>query len=256
MKQFLWNYTNIHSPFYGKWMAASLDTANALKHGCWFSRRLRKWSSAFIVDHNNIPENIYGKWNKSWLDDEDMKNELAEYIMSLGKFFSAMDLKNYLDTPEVQVQYGMKKGICEKTAQNWLKKMGYRWHREPTGQYVDGHECEDVRVYRQKYGWLQSPDGRESVHVIFRAGKNHDGYFANDKIIMQVNKAMDIVSRDYPEEEHIFVFDNATTHLKCADGALSARRMTKGPSKIFGVDVPLQINGVTQYHADGKVKKT
>ncbi|KAF8975033.1 hypothetical protein BDQ17DRAFT_1268204, partial [Cyathus striatus] len=150
MKQFLWNYTNIHSLFYGKWMAASLDTANALECRCWFARRLCEWSSAFIVDHNNIPENIYRKWNKSQLDDEDMKNELAEYIMSLGKFFSAMDLKNYLDTPEVQAQYGMKKGICEKTAQNWLKKMGYQWHREPTGQYVDGHECEDVRVYCQK----------------------------------------------------------------------------------------------------------
>ncbi|KAF8994294.1 hypothetical protein BDQ17DRAFT_1251928, partial [Cyathus striatus] len=125
MKQFLWNYTNIHSKFYGKWMAASLDTADALECGCWFARCLCEWSSTFIIDHDNLPENIYGTWNKSHLDDEDMKNKLAEYIMSLGNFFSTTDLKNYLDTPEVQTQYRMKKGICKKTAQNWLKKMGY-----------------------------------------------------------------------------------------------------------------------------------
>ncbi|KAF8983658.1 hypothetical protein BDQ17DRAFT_1196088, partial [Cyathus striatus] len=66
---------------------------------------------------------------------------------------------------------------------------------------------------------------------------------------------MDIIFREYPDEEHIFVFDNASTHLKCADGSLSAQQMIKGPSVVFGVDVPLQLNGITQYYADGKVQK-
>ena len=42
--------------------------------------------------------------------------------------------------------------------------------------------------------------------------------------------------RCYPSYRHVFVYDNATTHLKWADDALSARRMPKGPSASFGVD--------------------
>lgn len=41
---------------------------------------------------------------------------------------------------------------------------------------------------------------------------------------------MNILTRDYPDEEHWFVYDNATIHRKRADDALSARRMPKGPS--------------------------
>ena len=41
---------------------------------------------------------------------------------------------------------------------------------------------------------------------------------------------MNILARDYPDEEHWFVYDNATIHRKRANDALSARRMPKGPS--------------------------
>ena len=38
---------------------------------------------------------------------------------------------------------------------------------------------------------------------------------------------MDILDKYYAEEDHVLVFDNATTHTKWADGALSARSMLK-----------------------------
>ncbi|KAI6104708.1 hypothetical protein EV401DRAFT_2060837 [Pisolithus croceorrhizus] len=69
------------------------------------------------------------------------------------------------------------------------------------------------------YGFLHSPDGKESACVLFRAGKSHDGYYS---------------MKYFPEEDHIFVFDNATTHLKCADDALSAHHMPKNPLKSWG----------------------
>ncbi|KAF8998877.1 hypothetical protein BDQ17DRAFT_1428255 [Cyathus striatus] len=78
------------------------NTVDASECGPWFARHLCKWLSSFITDSNNLPENIYGMWNTSRLHNENMKNELNKHIMSLGKFFSAMDLKNYLDFPEVQ----------------------------------------------------------------------------------------------------------------------------------------------------------
>lgn len=40
------------------------------------------------------------------------------------------------------------------------------------------------------YGWLQSPDGKEEARVLFKAGKNHEGYFTSDDILEQANKAM------------------------------------------------------------------
>ena len=64
------------------------------------------------------------------------------------------------------------------------------------------------------YGWLQSPDGKETARMLFKAGKNREGYFTNENILEQTQTAMDIVVRHYPYDHHIFVFDNAMTHLK------------------------------------------
>ncbi|GLB45359.1 hypothetical protein LshimejAT787_2200220 [Lyophyllum shimeji] len=337
MKRFLWAYTDPTSQYYDKWMPASLATAKASERGPWFARRLREWSSAFIIDPEVLPENTYGTWNNSRLDDEDMKQDLNEHLQTLGKFFSAMDIVRYLDKPEVRERYKMKKGITERTAQRWLKKMGYRWKLEPSGQYVDGHEREDVTTYRQKvflprwkelearmrnwktdgqaeeytgprpqnrrviawfhdestfyahdrrkrrwchetetavpwkkgegaslmvadfvsaeFGWLRSPDGTESARVYFKAGKTRDGYFTAESIQAQTEKAMDLLQKWYPEFEHVFIFDNATTHLKRPDTAPSARKMTKGHSETFGVDVNVEVDGKPVYLPNGKPKK-
>lgn len=149
MKRFLWNYTNPRSRFYEKWIAASVDTATASEKGPWFARRLREWSSAFIMDDEELPYNVYGTWKKSRLDDEDLKQEISEHLQSIGKFISAMDIVRYLDQPDVKARHCLKKTITERTARDWLKKMGYRWKIEPHGQYVDGHERKDVADYRQ-----------------------------------------------------------------------------------------------------------
>ncbi|KAJ7741568.1 hypothetical protein DFH07DRAFT_964918 [Mycena maculata] len=50
------------------------------------------------------------------------------------------------------------------------------------------------------YGWLRSKDGLESAQVIFRPGKNRDGYFSNEDILDQLAKAMDILEHDYPDD--------------------------------------------------------
>lgn len=96
------------------------------------------------------------------------------------------------------------------------------------------------------YGWLQSPDGTESAQVLFRAGKNRKGYFTCEDIVAQAEKAMEILAKHYAHEDHVFVYDNATTHLKHADNALSASKMTKGPLKSletnFGVLVNAPVN--------------
>ena len=109
------------------------------------------------------------------------------------------------------------------------------------------------------YGWLRLPDGSESVQVLFKAGKAREGYFTNEDILYQATNAMDILEKHYPNEDHVLVFDNATTHMKWADNALSARRMAKftpkeGNNWLLSV-TKIDANGKPTYGPDGKVLK-
>ncbi|KAI6159852.1 hypothetical protein EDD17DRAFT_1778692 [Pisolithus thermaeus] len=87
-----------------------------------------------------------------------------------------------------------------------------------------------------------SADYEESACVLFKAGKTQDGYFTNDDITAQTRVAMDILSKHYADEEHVFIFDNAKTHLKRANDALSAWKMPKFPSESWGVTVVAKDN--------------
>ena len=78
------------------------------------------------------------------------------------------------------------------------------------------------------YGWLSSADGSKSAHVEIKPGKNRDGYFSNNDLLMQVQHAIDLVHKLYPNDDHVFVFDNARSHSKRAEDALSACHMPKG----------------------------
>ena len=71
-------------------------------------------------------------------------------------------------------------------------------------------------------GWLCSPDGKVATQVVFKAGKNHDGYFTNENILEQTQIVMEITKTYYPTNNHVFIFDNATTHLKRPPTAISA----------------------------------
>ena len=67
------------------------------------------------------------------------------------------------------------------------------------------------------YGWLCSPDGSQQARVLFKAGKAWDGYFTNQDILLQAQNAMDILQSEYASDNHVFIFDNAATHLKQVD---------------------------------------
>ena len=70
---------------------------------------------------------------------------------------------------------------------------------------------------------------------------------------------MDILQKHYPEEDHAFIFENATTHQKRADDGLSARKMPKGLSKegkIWGVTSNvIGPDGRPTYGSNGKLIK-
>jgi len=264
---------------------------------------------AFIADREDIPINPYGAWNESILEDEGLAQEINLHLQGIGKYVKAMDIADFLDTPEMKRRLNRTKTIHISTAQRWMHKMGYRWTTTPKGQYVDGHEREDIVAYHQNiflpklgeiganmrtwtkeghedkssppfppwnirrvvisyhdestfyandrrtkrwvhgnetavpqpkgegaslmvadfvsadYGWLRSPDGKEDARVLFKAGKAREGYFTNEDILKQTWRAMEILKKHYPDEDHVLIFDNATTHLKRPDEAVSARNM-------------------------------
>ncbi len=111
-----------------------------------------------------------------------------------------------------------------------------------------------------KFGWLRSPDGNRSARRVMKPGKNKDGYFSSEDICAQAEEAMAILQEYYPQYEHTFIYDNATTHLKRAADALSARRMPKNIPKEgsnWGVETTKRdpITGKIEYQPDGSPAK-
>lgn len=109
------------------------------------------------------------------------------------------------------------------------------------------------------YGWLTSLDRWEQTCILFKAGKACDGYFTNNNIIKHTTAVIDILDKDYSSKDHVLGFDNATTHLKCEDNALSAQKMPKFTPKVgqnWGVKVnKIDENGNLIHDTDGKVLK-
>ncbi|KAF7372400.1 hypothetical protein MVEN_00101000 [Mycena venus] len=101
--------------------------------------------------------------------------------------------------------------------------------------------------------------GRRRQECCSRLGRNGGGgYFTNDDVIKQTHHAMDILSRNYPDEMHVFIFDNATTHTKRAGDALSARKMPKLIPKDGNFLVPankVDADGKPVYDAQGDIVK-
>ncbi|KIJ08616.1 hypothetical protein PAXINDRAFT_88609 [Paxillus involutus ATCC 200175] len=311
--------------------------------GPWLGRNLRAWGKAFIKDRTKLPTHHFGKANVSRIEDESLAADIKTHLQSLGKYIRGQDIVDYLKDPDIQMKHGFTKSISLATAQRWMEKLGYRWRKEPKGQYSDGHEREDVVKYRQTvflpawahfeskmrnwsvdnlctrvdgggssgelegrkvvvwfhdestfyandrrklrwvhcseeavpqpkgegaslmvahfvsadYGWLESPDGKETAQILFKAGKGRDGYYTNELIIQHAEKAIGILKTHYPHDDHVLVFDNATTHVKRADDALSARSMPKNPSQSWGITVSVKDSkGGVMHDADGKPLKT
>ncbi|PPQ76681.1 hypothetical protein CVT25_015912, partial [Psilocybe cyanescens] len=78
--------------------------------------------------------------------------------------------------------------------------------------------------------WGLLRDKTDKAHLFFQAGKAQDGYFNNDNLIIEVDKAIDIFEgKTNGFATGLFLFDNAPSHQKRAQNALSARKMPKGP---------------------------
>ncbi|KAF9502913.1 hypothetical protein BS47DRAFT_1374511 [Hydnum rufescens UP504] len=262
------------------WTQSSLIAAKAAGKGPWLACRVREWTRAFIMDRNALPSNIYGQWRVSALADEDLASEIHLHLQSKGKFIAAIDVKSrfgltktislrtaqqwmkvmqyrWQKQPQGQYVDGHERVDVIAYRQNVFLPFwtGYFPHcesgivtvmRYETPKPLQKGEGASLMVSdfaSADYGWLHSPNGSETARILFKVGKNRDGYFTNDDIMMQAAHAMDILDKYYPNENHVLVFDNATTHQKRPDDALSASKMPKmmpRPPRNFLVDATVR----------------
>ncbi|KAE9399452.1 hypothetical protein BT96DRAFT_957247 [Gymnopus androsaceus JB14] len=206
------------------------------------ARVLRCMAQQYILDRSLLPENPYGNWNESLLVNEDLCQELGLYLQELGTLVMASkDVVWYCQKvfiPHIQSLYDrMKmfdkdgKEVREAEPDYTLPNFTFNpapqiviWYHDEKGE---GLSLMIVDFVSAEFGWLRGPASGRSTRRIFCPGKNRVGYFTHENVIQQAKDAMDILPKFGPDVEHIFIFDNATTHKKWADEALSARHMPK-----------------------------
>ncbi|KDQ19437.1 hypothetical protein BOTBODRAFT_95185, partial [Botryobasidium botryosum FD-172 SS1] len=66
------------------------------------------------------------------------------HLQGIGMYVRAQGIVEYIKNEEVQARIGLTRPISLTMAQQWIKVLGYRRTRTPTGQFVDNHEGEDV----------------------------------------------------------------------------------------------------------------
>jgi len=71
------------------------------------------------------------------------------------------------------------------------------------------------------------------AQIMFKPGKNRDRYFDSKELIAQVNRAIEIFEAKDGLAQGLFMFDNAPSHLKHAEDAISATKMVKSAYFFF-----------------------
>ncbi|KAJ7576211.1 hypothetical protein C8J56DRAFT_761853, partial [Mycena floridula] len=142
-------YTCPLSKTYGKWgesaLQAAISIGNPTNHT---ARVLCKLTRAYIADHLILPVNPYGAWNESMLTDESLMNAVLIFLNGLSNKITAEKLVQFLTRKNIMEEHDITKKISVRTAQRYLKFLGYRFTYAKKGQYTDGHDRADVVHYR------------------------------------------------------------------------------------------------------------
>ena len=135
-------------------IAASMQIARQCMDGVgiYFARQIR-----FVARHyqlfEQLPPQKRGQYlNRSLLNDEQVQTAARTYLTSLStgevtpKRFSHMLNERILPS----LGYQLKSNLSERTARQWLVRLGWRNKLLRKGVYMDGHERQDVVEYRNK----------------------------------------------------------------------------------------------------------
>jgi hypothetical protein len=88
------------------------------------------------------------------------------------------------------------------------------------------------------HGFMERDDVKS--YLEFFAGKNRDGWFNNDDLVVQLESCFDMMEALHPGKKLLFAFDNSNSHHKRSP---DASRATNLPLKDDGKGVPHMRNG-------------
>ncbi|KAK6981395.1 hypothetical protein R3P38DRAFT_2578440, partial [Favolaschia claudopus] len=151
---FLNLYTAQGSNTRGQWMESSVQAALGIKgagtrYGA--ARSLRSRAKKYILSRE-VPVNTFGTWAKSKLETHpELAEELKAHLVSIGKYVQASDIITFMNRADVHGKYNLAESVSLATAKRWMHALKFRWVKNHKGQYVDGHEREDVVRYRQEF---------------------------------------------------------------------------------------------------------
>ena len=117
-----------------------------------------KWirsMAKFYLNHQSFPVSCRGKHQKyhRLVDDEDIALRLRQWLRqeSGSNGIDVVHFKQYIEDFILPERIETRKTISIRTAERWLHILGYRFEGYRKGIYFDGHEREDVVIYRKEF---------------------------------------------------------------------------------------------------------
>ena len=138
------------------WREASVVVAKSQSHSVARARLVRHWVLRFLQTRD-LPHSKQNGTRSAVLQDEDISREIQAALGEKSKHESikATDLVDIIASPGIQEWFknaGIDRPtISERTAHRWLGALGWEYRKQKNGMYIDGHEREDVVLYRDAF---------------------------------------------------------------------------------------------------------
>jgi len=148
------SFATLHLKGLGR-VEASLEIAHQWHEGKgkYFMRKVRALARHYQVFEQLPIENHGGRTNAlSPLKDEQLQLAAHQWLMlqDIGQVTPQQFCHALNETILPSLGIVLVRPLCEQTAQCWLLKLGWQQTRLRKGVYMDGHECDNVKKYRQE----------------------------------------------------------------------------------------------------------
>jgi hypothetical protein len=133
---------------------ASLAIAHRMGKGFYFARQIRQ-NEVYLLRHQRLPPSKanlkHGQY--TLLDNENVIHAVRNYLAAqqLGTITPFLLCRHVNEVILPALALTGKTSISERTAIQWLKKLGYTCKDVRKGMYHDGHERPDVVDARKKF---------------------------------------------------------------------------------------------------------
>src|SRR5947209_7609865 len=138
-KRAIFEYLN-HLDSNGKGKIKASETASQLVYIDalpYRARAIRNWAT-YWLEHNHLPFSHQGKHQKTirLIDDEDIAEKCQSWVRSQGGAITPLKFKDFIET-KLLIDTGVskKKTVTLKTAERWLKVLGYSYQSQKQGDF-------------------------------------------------------------------------------------------------------------------------